>query len=298
VSFYFVDRIFDIESGKSAQGIKNVTKSESYLYATPRLGRFINPAIISEAVMQLTSWLIVYSSDFKKKPVVLRIDQCDYLDLVRPGDQIYMEVKIEEYEENIYLAQGTAKVADKLVLKATDCHAMAMDITDFNDPEAVRKQFASIHRPEFKDVSRVANKETVTIPNNITCQFYAVDKIQAVHTDRKIQSLKQYTLAEDFFKDHFPRKPVVPAVLQVTSVGETAQALVSHLNPKATLNPKRIENGRLRKFISPGSECLTTVEIVSGDVTQDGSEIVVKGFIECEGQKMMQTTIIFENCIE
>lgn len=295
MSFYFVDRIFEFKKGKFAKGIKNVTKSESFIYANESVGRFLNPAIVAEAVMQLASWLIVYSSDFTKKPVILRIDDCQFKNLVFPGDQIEMEVFADEIEEDLFLISAEAHCGnEKVVLSANNCHGLAMPIEEFDNPVVVRKQFDSIYRPEFKDVSRVDHSESLKIPTQSKCQFFAVDKIQKLHSDKKIQTLKQYSYSEDFFKDHFPRKPVVPGVLQLTSVGETAQILATHLNRDMVLIPKFIKDAKLRKFINPGSECLTSIELTKGDLTKSGQNVVFKGKIKCEDKIVTVMNLGFE----
>lgn len=299
MSFLFVDRIFEIEEGKSIKGIKNVTKSETFIYGSPETGFFLNPAIVSEAVLQLGSWLCMYSSNFKERPVILRIPRCDYPELVRPGDQIAMSLEILGRDEDVITLSAHAQVNGKEVLRVSDGQGYLMALEEFDSERSTRKQFEYLYRPEFKDVSRVANEETLKVPQDLSkpCTFHTIDRVQNVHKDNQISTLKQYSLAESYFKDHFPRMPVVPGVMQLTSVGETAQILAMHINPQAVLVPKYISDGRLRKFIQPGMECVTTVELTKGDLFKDRDLIEVSGRIEAEGQKMMLVKIGFENVL-
>jgi len=299
MSFLFVDRIFEIEKDKKIRGIKNVTKSETFIYGSPETGFFLNPAIVSEAVLQLGSWLCMYSSDFRERPVILRIAECDYPKLVRPGDQIQMELELLDRDEDVISLRAQARVRDEVVLRVDKGQGYLMALEEFNSEENTRKQFEYLYRPEFSNVSRVDNEATLKVPQDLDkpCRFHTIDKVQGIHKDNEIKTLKQYSLAEDFFKDHFPRMPVVPGVMQLTSVGESAQVLAMHLNENAVLVPKYIRDGRLRKFIRPGSTCITTVSLTKGDVFVDGSEIEVSGKIECEGQRMMLVKIGFENVL-
>ena len=71
MSFLLVDRITKFVSGKSIEGVKQISISEPYL---TRLGSssknpvFIS-ALVGEAVGQLAAWAVMHALNFKKRPV-------------------------------------------------------------------------------------------------------------------------------------------------------------------------------------------------------------------------------------
>ena len=44
-------------------------------------------------------------------------------------------------------------------------------------------------------------------------RFFLIDKITLWEVGRCAEALKNIALSEDFFADHFPRRPVMPGVL-------------------------------------------------------------------------------------
>ena len=57
--------------------------------------------------------------------------------------------------------------------------------------------------------------------------FLFVDKITSAD-DTKVVALKKFHNNEDYFKGHFPGKPIVPGVLIIESMAQTAGIMASH----------------------------------------------------------------------
>jgi len=78
-----------------------------------------------------------------------------------------------------------------------------------------------------------------------------VDRILALDGPR-ITAQKNLTITEDFLLDHFPRYPVMPGVLMIQSVVETAGWwLKHHLNFKASgMRLKEARNVRFANFLT------------------------------------------------
>ncbi|MBT5187276.1 MAG: 3-hydroxyacyl-ACP dehydratase FabZ [Kordiimonadaceae bacterium] len=53
-----------------------------------------------------------------------------------------------------------------------------------------------------------------------------VDKLKDIHLGEKAVGIKAVTVNEPFFQGHFPEKPVMPGVLIVEAMAQTAAALV------------------------------------------------------------------------
>jgi 3-hydroxyacyl-[acyl-carrier-protein] dehydratase len=94
-----------------------------------------------------------------------------------------------------------------------------------------------------------------------------VDRVLHWESGKKITALKNVTVNEEFFNGHFPHKPVMPGVLMIEALAQTA-ALLSFL----TMNQKPDENAivyfvgidgaRFKRPVEPGDQLKMEVEIL------------------------------------
>lgn len=91
-----------------------------------------------------------------------------------------------------------------------------------------------------------------------------LDKVIDVIDDRRATGIKNVTINEPFFQGHFPSQPVMPGVLIIEAMAQTAAVLVMH-----SLGRERdgslvyfmsIEQARFRKPVVPGDTLRIHVE--------------------------------------
>ena len=87
--------------------------------------------------------------------------------------------------------------------------------------------------------------------------FLMVDEVQDIILDASAIGIKNVTINEPFFQGHFPNRPVMPGVLIIEAMAQTAAILVV-----ATLGETAygklvyfmsVENARFRKPVMPGN---------------------------------------------
>ena len=83
-----------------------------------------------------------------------------------------------------------------------------------------------------------------------------VDRVVDIVPDKSAVGIKNVTSNEPHFQGHFPERPVMPGVMIVESMAQTAAVLVVHTLGSAAEGKlvyfMAIENARFRKPVGPG----------------------------------------------
>jgi len=115
-----------------------------------------------------------------------------------------------------------------------------------------------------------------------------VDRIVDVVLGERATGVKNVTVNENFFQGHFPRHPVMPGVLIIESMAQTAAVLVvKTLGPSAhgkLVYFMTVENAKFRKPVVPGDQLRIHVvkERQRGNVWKFAAEAKVDGTVVAE----------------
>jgi len=93
--------------------------------------------------------------------------------------------------------------------------------------------------------------------------FLLIDRVTEVDPNERAVALKNVTINENFFQGHFPGAPVMPGVLIIEAMAQTAAALVVHSAGKE-LEGKlvyfmAIDEAKFRKPVVPGDQLIIEV---------------------------------------
>jgi len=115
-----------------------------------------------------------------------------------------------------------------------------------------------------------------------------VDRVIDMVKGEKATGIKNVTINEPYFQGHFPSRPVMPGVMVIESMAQTAGILVVHtLGPDAEgklVYFMSIDEARFRKPISPGDQVMVHVfkERSRGNVWRFRGEAKVDGQLAAE----------------
>lgn len=114
--FLLVDRILDLEEGKKAIGLKNVSANEAH-FAGHFPGYPVMPGVlIVEALAQVGAVAILSMAENKGKLAFFAgIDKFRFKGQVQPGDQLRLELELTRLRGSIGKGYGVAKVDDQIV---------------------------------------------------------------------------------------------------------------------------------------------------------------------------------------
>ncbi|MCL5040820.1 MAG: 3-hydroxyacyl-ACP dehydratase FabZ [Firmicutes bacterium] len=124
--FLLVDRIIELEGGKRAVGLKNVSSNEPF-FQGHFPGRPVMPGVlIVEAMAQVGAVALLSLPENKGKiGLFAGIDNVRFRRTVEPGDQLRLEVEITRSKGAIGKGHGRALVGDEVAAEGDLLFALA-----------------------------------------------------------------------------------------------------------------------------------------------------------------------------
>jgi len=120
--FLLVDRVLELEKGKSIKALKNVSMNEPQF-----TGHFphrpVFPGVLMLEAMAQTAALLAFDTvgvtpDDKTVYYFAGIDGARFKRPVEPGDQLVMDVSLERMKAGIFKFKGVARVGDEVACEA------------------------------------------------------------------------------------------------------------------------------------------------------------------------------------
>ncbi|PFG04364.1 3-hydroxyacyl-ACP dehydratase FabZ [Bacillus sp. es.034] len=109
--FLLVDRILEVEEGKKAVGIKNVTANEEFFNGHFPDYPVMPGVLIVEALAQVGAVAMLKVEDNRGRLAFFTgIDKCRFKRQVKPGDQLRLEVEMIRFKGPIGKGKGVATV--------------------------------------------------------------------------------------------------------------------------------------------------------------------------------------------
>jgi len=120
--FLLIDRVLDIEVGKSLTAIKNISFNEPQFTGHFPSQPIMPGVLIVEALAQATG-ILAFKSEVGRPQegqiyMLVGVDNARFKRMVEPGDQLKLVVEVLTVKRGIWKFKGVAYVDDKVVTSA------------------------------------------------------------------------------------------------------------------------------------------------------------------------------------
>ena len=149
--FHLIDRIDSWDPELRLVGRKSTSHAEEFWEPTPA-GPVMPRPLVLEALCQAGTWLIMLSSDHRKRAALLSVGEVMHHSDVRPGEVLLLDARITAISQEAAILDGTVGVADRSgtrpVLTGTGIMCALIDAEKLDDPADTRRMAEQLLRIE------------------------------------------------------------------------------------------------------------------------------------------------------
>ncbi|MFI6641800.1 hotdog domain-containing protein [Streptomyces sp. NPDC050504] len=143
--FHLIDRIDAWDAGRSITARKLTSWLEDF-WRDEGNGPEMPAPLVLEALCQAGTWLIIATTDVRRRAALLSVDGVSFHGPVRPGDVLVLEGAVESMGDETAVISGSASVNGRTVMKADAVMCALLPAEDLEDPEDTRRMLDRLTR--------------------------------------------------------------------------------------------------------------------------------------------------------
>src|ERR1051325_7805477 len=119
-------------------------------------------------------------------------------------------------------------------------------------------------------------------------RWILLDRLEECEPGKHAVGIKTFSRSDLLFMDHFPGREMVPGVLEIEMIAQTAGACVRLFRPKTFAVLSLIQSARFHRPILPGDQCRITAHLLK----MRPHYVLVAGYVEVGGQKVGEAEFV------
>ncbi len=119
--FLLIDKVTNVQTGKSAVGIKNVTLNEHYFTGHFPGNPIMPGVVIVEAMAQTAAVLVNFTLDMIDREIgiyLMAVDNAKFRRMVVPGDVLELHMSVARRRGKVWKLEGQGKVDGRVAAEA------------------------------------------------------------------------------------------------------------------------------------------------------------------------------------
>ncbi len=124
-------------------------------------------------------------------------------------------------------------------------------------------------------------------------RFLLVDSILEWEPGKGAKGVKNVSLSEDFFDDHFPLKPIMPGVLIIEGMAQLSGLLLEETMKLSGIKAKAlmsmVDKAKFRQPVYPGSQMIYSCDILQ--INELGGKIAATASVD--GETVAECSLLF-----
>lgn len=127
--FHLIDKVVAWDPGAPVRARKLTSYAEEF-WEEDEHGLRMPAPLVLEALCQAGTWLVMITTERRKRAALLSIGSVEFLADVRPGDAIDLVGEVESMNDEVAVVSGYAEVDGTRVLEARDIMCALIDASD------------------------------------------------------------------------------------------------------------------------------------------------------------------------
>lgn len=145
--FHLIDRVDEYKPGQSVRGRKVTSLSEDYW--EERDGALVMPyPFMLEALCQAGTWLVMITTERRKRAALLSIGSVEFLADAHPGDVLILEGNVDSMSDEVAVVSGRVTIDGETALEAKDVMCALIDADGLADLDDTKRLQDMLTRAE------------------------------------------------------------------------------------------------------------------------------------------------------
>ena len=153
--FHLIDRV-DLAASPASRSRAEAHLAQRGVLGAEDDGLAMPPPFVLEALCQAATWLIMITTERRKRAALLSIGSVEFLGDVRPGDVLELDGDIDSLSDEMAVVSGRVTVDGEIVLEAREVMCALIDADQLADLDDTKRLQDMLTRAARGEMIRVA----------------------------------------------------------------------------------------------------------------------------------------------